>query len=107
MSDLILPHKPGHGDAKEVVSAVAKRAIEKMQARILDNRCPICGLRAKIKVVQQEVWVDTPGIVKLIQTAHFKRETWVKCKKCGKSTYDFGPKTKLTTGTKLEEDGLI
>lgn len=119
MSDLIRPDgvsnkpgpgEPGYGDAKEVVSATAKRIIEKMQARIKDNRCPYCGLRCerdKIRIVQQEVPIETPTIIKMVRTTTFKRETWVICKKCGKFTVNFGPDTKLTTGTKLEEDGII
>lgn len=115
MSDLILPHKPGpgepgHGDAKEVVSAVVRRQIEKMQARIKQNRCPYCGLRCgpnKMRVVQKEVEIETPTIIKLVRSTIFKRETWVICKKCGKFTLNFGPDTKLTTGTDLEEEGVI
>lgn len=115
MSGLILPNKPGpgesgYGDAYEAVSPVARRVIEKMQARIKDNRCPYCGLRCgkdKIRVVEKEVELETPTIIKLIRTTTFKRETWVICKKCGKFSLNFGPDTKLTTGTKLEEDGII
>jgi len=112
---LILPHKPGpgeagYGDAKEVVNEVVRRQIQKMQARIKDNRCPYCGLRCgpdKIRIVQKEVLMETPNIYKLVETTQFKRETWVVCKRCGKFTVNFGPDTKLTTGTKLEEDGII
>ncbi len=111
MSDLILPQEDkGRGDALEIVSPVARRVIEKMQARIKDNRCPYCGLRCardKMRIVQQEIPVETPNIIKMVKTTIFKRETWFICKKCGKQTVNFGPDTKLTTGTKLEEDGVI
>lgn len=101
------PGEPGYGDAKEVVSATAKRIIEKYQARIKDNRCVYCGMKAKVKVVEQEVLLQPNNILKITQTTTFKRETWIKCKKCKSYTLNFGPDTKLTTGTKLEEDGII
>lgn len=115
MSGLILPSKPGpgesgYGDAYEVVSPVVRKLIEKMQARIKDNRCPYCGLRCgrdKIRVVEKEVELETPNIIKLIRTTTIKRETWVICKKCGKFTVSFGPDTTLTTGTDLEEQNII
>lgn len=104
------PGEPGYGDAQEVVSPVARKVIEKMQARIKDNRCPYCGLRCgnnKIRVVEKEVELETPTIIKMVTTTTFKRETWVICKKCGKFTLNFGPDTKLTTGTELEEQNII
>ncbi len=120
MSDLYLPDgtvphrpgpgEPGFGDAMEVVSPVIRRQVEKMQARLKDNRCAYCGLRCggdKIRVLQKEVELETPTIIKIVRTTVFKRETWVICKKCGKYTLNFGPDTTLTTGTKLEEDGII
>jgi len=104
------PGEPGYGDAIETVSPVARKVIEKMQSRIKDNRCAYCGLRCgadKVRVIQKEVELETPTIIKLVRTTTFKRETWVKCPKCGPYTLNFGPDTELTTGTKLEEDNII
>lgn len=121
MSDLIGPDgqplrapkrgRSGHGDAMEVVNDVVRKQIEKMQARIKDNRCPYCGYKLgnrRIKIVEQEIPMETVNIFKLVQTTVFKRETWIKnCPKHGSFTVNFGPDTKLTTGTKLEEEGII
>lgn len=101
----------GRRDAMEVVSPVARKQIEKMQARIKDNRCPYCGYKLgnrRIKIVEQEIPMDVVDVVKLVQTTVFKRETWIKdCPKHGSFTVNFGPDTKLTTGTKLEEENII
>ena len=101
----------GRGDAMEVVNGVVRKQIEMMQARIKDNRCPYCGYKLgnrRIKIVEQEIPMEVVDVFKIVQTTTFKRETWIKnCPKHGSFTVNFGPDTKLTTGTKLEEDGII